>query len=102
MKKIYIAGPITGNANYREDFKAAERILSNKYITVNPVKIIDEFARFMNKPIDDIPYNLILKIVLQKLMECDAIYLLKGWEFSRGAIPEHAVAVALRLEVLYQ
>jgi len=30
------------------------------------------------------------------------IYMLKGWEKSRGAIVEHALAVALGLEIIYQ
>lgn len=30
------------------------------------------------------------------------IYMLKGWEKSRGAIAEHALAVALGLEILYE
>lgn len=30
------------------------------------------------------------------------IYMLKGWEKSRGAIAEHALAVALGLEIIYE
>ena len=34
--------------------------------------------------------------------EADGIYMLKGWEKSRGAMAEHATAVALGLEVMYE
>ena len=30
------------------------------------------------------------------------IYMLKGWEKSRGAMAEHATAVALGLEIMYE
>jgi hypothetical protein len=34
--------------------------------------------------------------------KADAIYMLKGWEYSAGAHAEHALAKALGLEILYQ
>lgn len=38
----------------------------------------------------------------QALTECDAIYMLDGWQTSRGAKAEKAIAEWLGLEVLYQ
>jgi hypothetical protein len=34
--------------------------------------------------------------------EADAVYLLKGWEKSKGALAEKATAEALGLEVMYE
>lgn len=34
--------------------------------------------------------------------EADAIYMMKGWERSFGAVAEHATAVALGLEIIYE
>ena len=36
------------------------------------------------------------------LKKCDAIYLLRGWESSKGANAEKALAEWMRLEVMYQ
>jgi hypothetical protein len=33
--------------------------------------------------------------------EADAIFMLKGWEKSRGATAEHALAIALGHEIIY-
>ena len=36
------------------------------------------------------------------VLDCDAIYLLKGWEHSRGANAEFAVAKALGMTFYYE
>src|SRR6185369_2894342 len=33
---------------------------------------------------------------VQKVIESDAIYMLKGWQYSPGAVGEHAVAVTMK------
>lgn len=42
-----------------------------------------------------------------KVIEADAIYMLKGWQYSPGACGEHAVAVAMKrhypeYEIIYE
>ena len=42
MKKVYIAGKITGDAGYREKFAAAERKLRGEgYIVLSPAVLPD-------------------------------------------------------------
>ena len=36
------------------------------------------------------------------LMECDAIYMLEGWEGSKGAIMEHFLAEELEMPIFFQ
>ena len=39
---------------------------------------------------------------MQRICECAAIYMLKGWEHSSGARAEHTLANALKLQVIYE
>ena len=83
-KRIYISGPITDNPDYKEDFKRAEEWLwDNGYVPISPAKIngeIPEQAEFTHDEYMD--------VCLSILGKCDGIYLLKGWQESRGALIE--------------
>lgn len=88
-KKIYIAGAITNNPNYIEQFKAAEEQLKAKgYTVINPVKN-EGFA-----------YREYINMGLCELMHCDAIYLLKDYETSAGAMLEYEYAKTVGLEII--
>jgi hypothetical protein len=39
---------------------------------------------------------------IQSLLEVDAVYFLKGWEASQGANTEHAIAISLGLQRIYE
>ena len=42
-----------------------------------------------------------MRIALRKLLLCDSICLLKGWEYSEGARMEFALAGKLKMPVSY-
>ena len=44
----------------------------------------------------------IIKRDLLAIIECDAIYMMSGWWHSVGAFAEHAIAVWLKLEIIYE
>lgn len=94
--KIYISGGMSGlpSMNYPAFFKAEEELLSYKRFTVvNP-------ARHFNGD-KTLPYATYLRKDISELLKCQAIFMLEGWEDSRGATLEHGIATALGLQIIY-
>lgn len=91
MSKVYIAGAITDNPNYEEQFKAAEERLKERgYEVFNPAKN------------QGYTYREYINMGLFELMHCDAIYLLKGYENSTGATLEHDYARTVGLKIMLE
>jgi hypothetical protein len=99
--KIYIAGPMRGQEeNNFPAFYEAEKHLENKGVwnTINPARMDDELYA---DPLS-IDYKDAMKRDLEEIFNCTAIYMLRGWEKSHGAIVEHALAVYLNLLIKYE
>lgn len=90
--KIYIAGKITGNPNYRNEFSLAENVYgSHGHIILNPAALPDglgEAADYM-------------RICLPMLLSADCVVLLPNWKTSGGAKIERDLAVYLGLQTIY-
>lgn len=81
MKKVYIAGKISGNPDYVSQFKSAEKLIADKgFIPVNPVQTVVK------------TYKEYIMDGLLLLSNCDYIYLIDGWETSLGANLEKVFA----------
>lgn len=96
--KIYISGKVTGTNDYVERFAEAQRTLEVKYPcceVVNPV-------RENSKLPEDTSWIGYMANSVNLLSECDVIYMLKGWEQSRGAGIEHTIAIGAEMEVIYE
>lgn len=94
--KIYISGPITGTDDYMERFqKAEDELAANGHMVYNPAHA----NSFMP---EGTTYDEYMEISFCLLGMADAIYMMDGWEKSKGANMELARAKELGLEVYYQ
>lgn len=81
--KIYIAGKITGEPNYKEKFDiAATSLEAQGHIVLNPAELPEGML-----PAD------YMRICFAMIDTADAIYLLKGWYSSSGASIERNYAM---------
>lgn len=92
--KIYISGPITGQPNKnRSAFEhATEFLLAQGHIPFNPLtlELFEDYGDDWNKN---------MRRDLKYLTECDALFLLPGWESSKGATLEVVVAQNLSMNL---
>lgn len=108
MSKIYIAGPMSGipEFNFPAFYAAAESLKEDGFdIVFNPAnkeleRKLDPGAYSNGDHVkaSQTGFNFREAYLwdVSKVIESDAIYMLKGWERSPGAIGEHAVAVAMQ------
>ena len=91
-KKVYISGRISDlpREQYMTMFGIAEQMLRKKgYEVVNPTRFIMCKYIWLYRLLG---YRLTLLYDLWKLMQCDLIYKLPGWQQSKGANIESCVA----------
>lgn len=92
--RIYVAGPMTGlpDFNYPAFNAAALELRTQGWHVENPADHgVIEGAEW----VDYLAYD------LTRLGTCGAIYLLPGWDLSKGAVLELHIAQVLGMEVLY-
>lgn len=94
-KRIYIAGPMTGlpENNYPAFHEAAARLRKRAWHVENP-------AENPNPHTDAAcEWTAYMRMGVSQLMTCHAIYLLPGWQKSKGANLEYFIAQRLGLTI---
>lgn len=94
-KIVYLSGGITGKDNYKEDFERAEQFLVNRgYCVLNPTRL-DEVS-------NELSYENYMKLCYTLIDVCDVVFMISGWQKSKGANAELSYAKSLKKEIMYQ
>ena len=104
MSKVYIAGPMSGYPlyNFEQFFAWAAAIRSVGDVPLNPAEhdVSKMFGGWVYKEAD---YDEIIQYDLNLIKtEADRMFMLRGWNFSKGAQMEHALGVELGLNIQYE
>ncbi len=92
--RIYVAGPMTGypDLNFPAFHTAAAALRVRGHHVENSTEInADPKAPWLD----------CMRMDIARLVTCDAVYLLPGWEKSRGAKVEHGLAVGMGFHVIH-
>lgn len=93
--KVYISGPISGlpYEKVEKAFSKAEiRLQEQGYEVVNPLN---------NGLPRESTWNEHMRADIKLLLDCDAIYMLNGWEYSKGASLEYDLAIDLGFKLIH-
>lgn len=101
-RRIYIAGPMTGIARWNRPafVKAAKQLRGLGWEVTSPVEIADAFGSQDTIVTTPGLLDTVIDEELAELAKCDAIYLLEGWENSRGAKTELLLALEKSMDVI--
>lgn len=94
--KIYISGPI---AHYELEERMATFDHAARYLSLKGFEPVNPFDNGVSQ---DAHWREHMRADLRLLLECDAIYMLDGWELSKGAKLELDVASSCGITVLFQ
>lgn len=88
MKRIYIAGPMTGipNLNYPAFNAEAARLRGLGHHVENPAENPEPACG---------SWQGYMRMAIKQLMDCDTVFLLPGYTTSRGAMLEAHIALSL-------
>lgn len=92
--RIYISGPITNVLDYKEKFAKAEESLKERFPgaeIINPTMIVLP---------ESCTHEDYMRIDFMLLDLADAIYMLNGWDLSKGACMERGYALAKDMIIL--
>ena len=94
-KIVYLSGKITHNEHYKKDFDLAKQFLiKTGKIVINPAEL-DQVA-------DELTYDQYMQICYRLVDIADIIFMVSGWQKSKGANAELSYAKSLGKKVMYQ
>ena len=106
-KKVYVAGKMRGcdHYNFPAFDTAAKHLRAEGWTVINPAEMDRLYEGWGEYPPEEWEFNTedatrMIMRDLSAITGCDAIYMLDGWEHSKGARAEIALAQFLGLEIL--
>ena len=98
--RIYLSGPITGVPDFKEKFEAAKADIEDKaWGWGYDLKIVNPAAIELPAGASHEDY---MQVCMRELAKCNSIYMLNGWQNSRGACREYGYALGARMMILHQ
>ena len=90
---IYIAGAITGNSDYRNNFQKAENHLKEC-----------GYDKILNPTVlpDNLEYEQYMKICFSMIVVSDTVYFLRNWRDSDGATREYYYALSKQKKIVFE
>lgn len=94
MNKMYLSGPMTGIENYNHELfhRVAHEFRTVNFMVCSPAEFFDGDRTKERKEY--------MREAIKYLLEADTIVLLPGWENSKGAKLEAAIATELDLNIM--
>lgn len=93
-QRVYISGPITGDPDARTRFRNAEGLKVNEgFDVMNP---------FDNGVNDGSAWEEHMIADIRMLMLCDTIFMLNGWQSSKGARIEFKIAEEMGMDIQFE
>lgn len=94
---IYVAGPMSGiiDHNFPAFHAAAKLLRSRGFTVINPAEINADAVDVVR------PWDWYMRRDIAELVKCQTIYLLPGWEKSKGATLERHIAERLGMHIIY-
>lgn len=95
-ERIYISGGITQVSDYQRNFDKAEEYVKLKYPrteVINPTMV---------KLPESCTHEDYMKICIPLLELADTIYMMRGWEKSKGACIEYGFALGANKTIIFE
>lgn len=96
---IYIAGAVSAIGIDKAEplFRQKEQELTKQgFRVLNPVKLVLQHG-YQNRPWRDI-----MQFLIPFVSECDILYVMKGWQQSKGANIERNLCMGIGTEIRYE
>jgi hypothetical protein len=106
MKVIYVAGKYSGDSysevhdNILKAEKVGLELIARGWAVIIPHLNLYHFERYEISGMFD--YTTWMGIDIELLSRSDAIFMMRGWEHSKGATHEHAIAEGEGLDIYYE
>ena len=102
--KIYIAGPMSGypHLNWPAFFTKEKQLKDAGWDVINPAQMDRESGISPTEDLGDYEYEDAARRDIEALRDCDAIYMMSDFQFSKGACWERALAKTWGLNRYYE